>query len=378
MQAIDRRSFLAQAAAATAPGILSAAEGKVEWRNKQSGMAYRKFGRTGIMISEVVSGGDPIRSNNWEHLNLAIEMGLNYLDMAPAYGNGDCEVSYGKLLGGSAKREKVFLTTKISAYGSTRNRMYDEIFKGLPADRQSAIRKRAEEMIAERGVAKPGYLIEYYPGLPNPILPTYLCNAMRKDYGHKVEGSKPFKAIITKSVEDSLKRVGTDYFDTVMCPHGAYSPEDLDNPEIRETLFDLRKQGKLRFIGVTAHFDAGGILRKAAQLGHYDVAMVSYNVINGGYVEHAMAEAHAAGMGVIAMKAAMAVATHHKPLQPIPQWRIDKVNRIVPGEMKAPMKAYLWALQNPHLTAVISNLWDQTFIRENLSIAGKRVELQPA
>ncbi|MEZ5399577.1 MAG: aldo/keto reductase [Bryobacteraceae bacterium] len=375
---MDRRSFLAGAIGAAAAPSLAPAAATPEWRNKQAGMAYRQFGRTGIMVSEVVSGGDPIRSKNWEHLNLAIEMGLNYLDMAPAYGNGDCELSYGKLLGSSAKREKVFLTTKISPYISTRNRMYDEIFKGLPAEKQNAIRKRAEEMVAERGVAKPGYLLEYYPGLPNPIIPTYICNAMRQDYGHQVEGSKPFKAIITKSVEDSLKRVGTDYFDTVMCPHGAYAPEDLDNPEIRETLFDLRKQGKIRFIGVTSHFDAGGILRKAAQLGHYDVAMVSYNVINGGYVEQAMTQAKAAGMGVIAMKAAMAVATHHKSLQPIPQWRIDKVNRIVPGEMKAPMKAYLWALQNPNLTAVVSNLWDETFVRENLSLAGKKVELQPA
>jgi hypothetical protein len=78
------------------------------------------------------------------------------------------------------------------------------------------------------------------------------------------------------------------------------------------------------------------------------------------------------------MKVAHAVATHHKELQPVPQWRIEKVNRIVPGEMKPPMKAYLWALQNRHISAVISNLWDETYIRENLSLAGKRVELQAA
>ena len=68
---------------------------KVEWRNKQPGMFYRRLGRSGLMISEVVSGGDPIASHNYEHLNLALEMGLNYLDMAPAYGNGDCEIAYG-------------------------------------------------------------------------------------------------------------------------------------------------------------------------------------------------------------------------------------------------------------------------------------------
>src|SRR5262245_29265672 len=79
-----------------------AADEKAEWRNRQSGMAYRRLGRTGLMVSEVLSGGDPIRSPNWEHLNLALDMGMNYLDMAPAYGRGDCETAYGKLLGGSS------------------------------------------------------------------------------------------------------------------------------------------------------------------------------------------------------------------------------------------------------------------------------------
>jgi hypothetical protein len=34
---------------------------KPEWRNKQAGMAYRRLGNTGLMISEVVNGGDPVR-----------------------------------------------------------------------------------------------------------------------------------------------------------------------------------------------------------------------------------------------------------------------------------------------------------------------------
>lgn len=378
----SRRSFLQQAAvpAGFALAQTAAAQPKsnVEWRNKQSGMAYRQFGRTGLMVSEVVCGGDPIRTNNYEHLSLALEMGLNYLDMAPAYGNGDCETAYGKFLGGSAKRDKVFLTTKISAFGSLRNRMYKEIFDGLPADKQSAIQRRVEEMRRTSLAEKPGYFLEYYPGQRGQFAPTYLSNAMMQDYAHRVEGSQEFRKTIQESLDASLKRVGTDHFDTVMCPHGACVTEELDNPHIYETFLTLKKQGKVRFLGVTSHNDPAAILRKAAQLKHYDVIMMAYNVINGGYLEQPIIDAHAAGMGIIAMKAGHAVATHHKELQPVPQWRIDKVNRIVPGDMKPPMKAYLWALQNPRLTAVISNLWDETHIRENLSLAGKKVELQPA
>ena len=67
-----------------------------------------------------------------------------------------------------------------------------------------------------------------------------------------------------------------------------------------------------------------------------------------------------------------------QPYKPNPEWRVQKINRIIPGEMKVPMKAYLWALQNPYIAAVISNLWSESYVKENLSLAGKKVELQPA
>jgi aryl-alcohol dehydrogenase-like predicted oxidoreductase len=371
---MDRRSFLATAAS-TAFGQQSLA-GREEWKNKQPGMAYRRLGRTGLMVSEFGSGGDPIRLPNWEHLNLALEMGLNYLDMAPAYGRGECEQAYGKLIKG--RRDKVLLATKVSEFGGVRNRLYREIFDALPADKQAPILKRAEELRRERMVDKPGYYIEYYPGQRNGTAAPYLATAMMADYAHKVEGSKLYREAIIKSVEGSLQRVGTDHFDIVHCPHGAVAPEELDVPEIYETFAELRKQGKVRFLGVSSHTDPARILRKATQLGTYDVVQAAYNVINGGYMDQALADAAAAGVGFIGMKVAMAVATHHKPLQPVPQWRIDKINRVIPGDMKPPMKAYLWALQNPNLSMVVSNLWDETFIRENLSLAGKKVDLQPA
>jgi aryl-alcohol dehydrogenase-like predicted oxidoreductase len=386
---ISRRNFLRSTTGAVALGTTAKAGGlipfggkvetKIEWRNQQSGMAYRRLGRTGMMISEVICGGDPIRTNNYEHLNLAVDLGLNYLDMAPAYSNGDTEQAFGKFLAGSsAKREKLFLATKISSFNSVLGRMYKDIFDGLPQEKKDAIMKRVNELRQQREVEKPGYFLTYFPNQQNGFNLAYLRAAMLKDYRHKIEGMGHCRKIITESLEASLKRVGTDYFDILMCPHGANSPEDLHCPEIVETFQQLKKQGKARFLGVTSHNDPAGVLRAAAEAGYYDVAMFAYNVINGGYLEEAMRQAAAKGMGLIAMKAAHAVATHHKALQPIPEWRIQKINRIIPGEMKPPMKAYLWALQNQNISAVISNLWDETYVRENLSLAGKRVDLQPA
>jgi aryl-alcohol dehydrogenase-like predicted oxidoreductase len=388
-EANSRRDFLQTAAGLTlaftpAQGATAgyrpaeSFNGELEWRNKQPGMHYRRLGRTGLMISEVISGGDPISSNNYEQLNLALEMGLNYLDMAPAYGNGDCEIAYGKFLGGSAKRDKVFLQTKVSAYGGLRNRLYEDVFKGLSPEKQSAILARVEEIKGSNLAEKPGYYLTYFPGQHNQFAGSYLSSAMLRDYGDSVENRPELRQCIIDSLEGSLKRVGTDHFDLLMCPHGANTADEMDSPVIHETFADLKKQGKVRFLGVTSHNDPAATLRKAVELGHYDAVQMAYNVINAGYVDEAILQASAKNIGMIAMKTAHAVATHHKSLQPVPQWRIDKVNRVIPGDMKAPLKAYLWVLQNPHISAVNSNLWDETFVRENLALAGKKVELQPA
>ena len=56
------------------------------------------------------------------------------------------------------------------------------------------------------------------------------------------------RRFITESPEASLKRVGTDHLDPLMCPHGADTPEDLACPEILETFQQLKRQGKVRWL----------------------------------------------------------------------------------------------------------------------------------
>lgn len=387
----NRRDFLRVGTAAVALGAAAnpalgreapgrtSGEAAEEWRNRQPGMAYRRLGRTGMMISEVVCGGDPITLKNYRHIHKAIERGLNYLDMAPAYNGGDTERAFGKLLAETPNlRDKVFLTTKVSAFNSVRTRLYRKILDDLPASRQETIRREAEAIGRGRRLEVPGYYLTYYPGQQKAFASAYLRAAMQPEFGDRVENSPEVRQAIVESIEGSLKRVGTDHFDLLMCPHGADIAEDLGSPAIPEVFADLKRQGKVRFLGVTSHNDPSGVLRAAADAGHYDAAMVAYNVINGGYVNAGLAHANGKGLGVIAMKAAHAVATHHKPLQPVPSWRVAKVERVVPGEMKAPMKAYLWALQDPRISAVVSNLWDETYIEENLGLAGRRIELGPA
>jgi aryl-alcohol dehydrogenase-like predicted oxidoreductase len=390
---LSRRGFLQAGTAALALGASGGASGgaraagapetaaaaaPAEYRNRRAGMSYRRLGRTGLMVSEVACGGDPVTSENYRHLEVALELGMNYLDMAPQYANGDCETAYGKLLAAApGRREQVFLATKISGFTQLRERMYREIYAGLPGEKQRAIQERATEMRVERGVEEPGYFLTYFPGQGGQYDPAYLRVAMIREYGNRVEGSAEVRRFITESLEGSLKRVGTDYFDIVLCPHGANSPEEL-TPEIAEIFHDLKRAGKARFLGVSSHNDPAGILRAATATGDYDMVMMAYNVINGGYLEDPIRAAANAGVGMIGMKVAHAVATHHTALQPVPEWRVQKIHRVIHGEMHPAVKAYLWALQNPRITAVISNLWDEAYVRENLALAGRKVQLHPA
>ncbi len=124
-----------------------------------------------------------------------------------------------------------------------------------------------------------------------------------RDFGERVESSKTLWKCILDSVGGSLKRMGTDHFDLLMCPHGANLGEELQSPAIYETFLELRNAGKVRFLGVTSHNAAAGTLHKA-ELGHYDAVQMAYNVINAGYVDQAILDASAKKVGMIAMKTA--------------------------------------------------------------------------
>lgn len=359
--------------ASAKPSILPA---ESEWRNKQSGMSYRRLGRTGYMISEVVMGGNYISPDKYKHVELAIDMGLNYLDTAPAYGGGASEKGYSLVINGSSRRERVFINSKATIFDNNRREVYKKILDSLPSSEQQKIDREVHELIERRGLAESTYVGKYFQGQFDEIYGAYLSNVMEPKYGHLVDRRKEYYGRIIQSVEETLSRLGTDHLDLLMCPHGASSPEELKIPEIHEAFHKLKKDGKIRACGVSSHSDPAGVIRQALDTGIYDAAMVAYNVVNGDYVNSILWEAYEKDFGVIAMKVARPVYTG-RPNTQAPQSRVEKLNRIIPGDMKLPMKAYLWALQNPNLTAVISEMPDADHVKDNLPLAGKKVELIP-
>ena len=376
-----RREFL-YAGGAAAAGLVAtrlappagAAEGKPsgEWRNRQSPMAYRRLGRTGFMISEFICGGNTIAPTNNDHVNLALDMGLNYLDTAPAYGRGQSELGYAAVIEGSAKRQRVFMASKVSPWDINRNTVFQKIFEGLPESEQKTIRREAEEDLAGRNVKAPDYFGNYFEAQWGEVERAALSNAVEKRYGDRVDKKKEYTALIIQSVEDSLCRLGTDYLDVLLCPHGANTPQELKVPEIFEAFERLKKAGKVRHLGFSAHSDPGGTLKAAVQSGMYSMGMVAYNIINHRYVDQALREAGQKDVGVIAMKVARPVWAGAKRPPAAPE-RLEKINRAVPGDMKVPMKAYLWVLQNPQIAGVNSELINAEMVRDNLPLAGRKL-----
>ncbi len=358
---------------------LARKEREPEWRNKQPGMAYRKLGATGLMVSEMVMGGIPIKRNNLSMVKLAMELGINYIDTAVSYGrDSESELALGKLFKEEpGTREKLFIASKLSPFGRFRMQQYRDIFEALPSEKKNAIVEKAKEIVEQRAVGKPGIFFAYFPGQHRELDWEYRIIAMQRDYGHRVDGNGKFRARMFEILEGSLKRTGLDHYDVLFCPHGCPAPEQLEEPEMLDTLEEMKKQGKCRFVAVSTHTAFEQVTRKAVDLNTYDVVMAAYNVINHGAAEEAIAHAAEQGVGIIAMKAAAAVRTHFDDFKPLAEWREQKLNRIVPGNESAPVRAYQFVLQNKNVSAVISNMWNEDMIRENVTAVGRKVELRP-
>jgi len=108
-------------------------------------------------------------------------------------------------------------------------------------------------------------------------------------------------------VEDSLKRLNTNYLDLLQL-HDLRTQEDID--EIFSTngaihgLEELKKEGKIRFIGITGHHDPS-ILIEAINKYNFDTILLCVNAGDKHYlpfINSVIPQARKKGMGVIAMK----------------------------------------------------------------------------
>src|SRR5262249_61303525 len=89
-------------------------------------MKYRVLGRTGIEISEIVYGAWGLGGVQWtggdddearKSINRAIDLGVNFIDTALAYGSGHSERLVGEVV--RSRREPVTVATKVPPRNQT-------------------------------------------------------------------------------------------------------------------------------------------------------------------------------------------------------------------------------------------------------------------
>jgi uncharacterized protein len=145
------------------------------------------------------------------------------------------------------------------------------------------------------------------------------------------------KADVFKDMDASLKALGIDHLD-IWHLHSRDTPDTITDEAV-EACEMLKKQGKTRFIGVSAH-DINAVVDTILKIGKFDVVQTTYSyAIGAPFRSGAISRLHNAGIGVVAMKVIIAVAG------------------FVPREVKlpneGPLAAIKWVLLNPAISTTV-------------------------
>ncbi|MFQ3574477.1 MAG: aldo/keto reductase, partial [Thermodesulfovibrionales bacterium] len=127
--------------------------------------------------------------------------------------------------------------------------------------------------------------------------------------GHLPLGSK--RADYIAALEDSLKRMKTDYVDFVFVHAIGEMSRDYEkekkrlfDPEMLSAFEKLKSDGKVRFLAVSSHgpHNMERLLMDAVKSGKYDMIMPSFNFMQFPKLMDVIKEAHKNKVGLIAMK----------------------------------------------------------------------------
>jgi len=168
-------------------------------------------------------------------------------------------------------------------------------------------------------------------------------------------------AEVVAAVENSLRRLGTDYLDLVHI-HAVNSIDRLMAPSIHEAFDRLRAAGKVRFLGVSSHTpDLELVMRHAVDSGRFDVIMVAYNFKNWPDLTTIFHDAQQRGVGVVAMKTLKGA-------------RHTQLADFSPTERQTfAQAAFKWVLANPDVDGLVVSISHFEQIDEYLHASGQAV-----
>jgi hypothetical protein len=179
--------------------------------------------------------------------------------------------------------------------------------------------------------------------------------ATKSSYVLAAESHAPSKEKMQRDLETSLRELNTDYID-IWFLHAKSSPDEIPD-DVIEVQQLAKKQGKVRFTGVSTHRGQQILLPWMAQKGVFDVVLTGYNFTMDTSMDEAINAAAKAGMGVVAMKIMAGGARRLKPGDPIYQKLTQE------GAMLAALK---WVIKKPNIATTIPSMTDMDQLDENL------------
>lgn len=189
-------------------------------------MHKRRLGRTGLQVSEIGYGAWGIGGSEWmgasddeslRALHRALDLGVNFIDTALAYGRGHSEQIVGQLV--KERREEVYVATKVFPKNLT-----------WPA--------RAGVPVAD--VFPPEH--------------------------------------VTRCCEKSLRNLGQERIDLLQLH--VWRDEWLEQQGGRDALLGLKASGKVRFVGISVNDHAPETALRAVASGLVDTAQVIFNIFD--------------------------------------------------------------------------------------------------
>lgn len=207
-------------------------------------MKYRKFGNTGMEVSEIGFGawaiggswGDQKESDSIEALETALDNGVNFIDTAAGYGNGKSERIIGEFL--KSRSESVHVCTKT-------------------------------------------------PPAPGKWPPSPYC---------KIEERYPEK-YLRNNVEERLRNLQSSSLDVLLLH--TWTRAWNDNPRALEILQKMKSEGLIKHIGISTPEHDQNCVIQLMRDGMVDVLQVIYNIFEQEPAAQIFPVAKETGTGII-------------------------------------------------------------------------------
>jgi uncharacterized protein len=177
-----------------------------------------------------------------------------------------------------------------------------------------------------------------------------------------------------KDLDTSLTELGTDYLD-IWYLHAKSTPAEVTD-DLLEAQRIAKKAGKIRFAGVSTHFNMDQILAHLVKLGQTDVVLTTYNFSMKNVamsdqparvadMTAAIRGARKAGMGIVAMKVMAGgierVGRGDRLYGAAPDTTVKTLR-----QEGGPLAAIKWALRNESVDTAIVCMRDMDQLDENL------------